>query len=305
MMILDHIATSLVMGSILLSEKNRKILIYAIIVAGILPDALVLLYLPGDINYLYHRLFTNSIILMPLYTMILALGFYFLMKRRINFLTFFYYISLGWLLHIFLDLITPYGTQLLFPLNDTIYSLDILHSFDPIFLSISALSLIIFIINSKKKIFNIRNLGLVFLGFFTFYFMVMIGFKLYHSFRNQTFISEYYSNVKYINTIPKTYWRWRGIAYNDEKIIVINNDIPNIDEYSLKNIKSLPQSVKDDEYTIKFLSYARFPIIAINKNKINIFNAIYSSKSYNLTFKLDKNNNIVSREISGFDLIDK
>ncbi len=305
MMIPDHIATSLVMAVILLNKNKNKELIYSIVLAGILPDALVLIYLPGEINYLYHRLYTNSIVLMPFYTIILAAGFHFFTKQKIHFWIFFYYISLSWLLHIFLDLITPYGTQLLFPLKDNIYSLDILHSFDPIFLGISLLSIIILALNLRKKIFDTQSLGIFLAGLFAFYISVMLLFKSYHSYTNKAFITSNYSNIRYIHTIPKTYWRWRGIAQNDEKIVVINNNLSDIYEYSLKNIKLLPKSVRNDKCMIKFLSYARFPIYIINKNEISVFNAIYSPGSYRLTLKLDKHQHIRFRNISEFDLVDK
>jgi inner membrane protein len=98
---------------------------------AMLPDADYVLRFISDIVYLkYHRGITHSILLLPLWTW-LCLSIVPSQRRR--------YPAMPWLiaavlgLHIFLDIITSYGTMALSPLTDQRLTLDLVFIIDPLF----------------------------------------------------------------------------------------------------------------------------------------------------------------------------
>ena len=138
MMLTDHIASSIILSNSIHTIRDRKILWIVCIVSAIAPDILAFFYHPGSIEYLYHRRFTNSVILAPVYVLAITVIFKIItFKKHFPLLIIFTVSLLSYFLHIVLDLITPYGSPLFFPLTDKLYSFDLIHSFDPVFLTLS------------------------------------------------------------------------------------------------------------------------------------------------------------------------
>lgn len=309
MMLLDHISTSIILTTSFKNKKIKKIkniLISIAIVSAIVPDILAFFYHPGSIEYLSHRRFTNSLLFAPIYSFLIAALFFFIFRKTHPSFKIFYFCSLSnYLLHIIFDLITPYGTILFYPISTKIYSMDILHSFDPVFLIISVVFIIVFVVFKIKKRFPPSKLLLMFTILYALHIILMLSFKYHHSIQNNSYINNYFPTAKYEATIPKTFWRWRGVAVDNKSYIIINNNINNIYRKSIFENQMIPISIQNDLYLNKFLDYARFPTIDKSNTTIKIGNAIYSAKSYQLEYKIGQNNELLSKGISGFDISDE
>ena len=305
MIIIDHIATSLISTQILNFKKFRIIILIIAVLSAILPDILVAVYQPGTIEYLSHRKYTNSLILAPIYSLIFPSIFYFILRKKNPSFPIFYFVSLfNYILHIFFDLITPYGTILFYPFSSKIYSLDFLHSFDPIFLTVSTGVILYFVILLfLKKAFKTTILVIFILIYFAYIF-IMISTK--YSFEDEfsNMLSKHQSNYTYSVTVPMTYWRWRGIAEITDSILVCDNN-KKIQIYQKYSKSLIPKILNNDNYLVDFLEYARFPIINESNDSIFISNAIYSTQSYQLFYVIDTTNQSYKKGISGFDLADE
>ncbi len=132
--------------------------------------------------------------------------------------------------------------------------------------------------------------------------MLLLKFIAFSNYEN--YLSIYYPDAEYKTTVPKTFWRWRGIATDKNQVLQLNGilTVKNVREYSDTTI--IPKFIRSDNYFEKFILYARYPAIQINDNQTSIFSTVYSDQSYRLTFEV-KNDSIISKNISGFDLLDQ
>nr|WP_301289090.1 metal-dependent hydrolase [Natronocella acetinitrilica] len=99
-----------------LSMRERTVVGF---LAGAAPDLDFLVNLAGPVAYLeQHRGPTHSLLLTPLWALVLALGFSLIRKRRFHWSAYFGVCLLALCIHIVGDLITSYGTQILAPLSN-------------------------------------------------------------------------------------------------------------------------------------------------------------------------------------------
>ncbi len=303
MLIIDHIA-----AGVLFSNANRTFQNYAILsvclIASILPDVLVLFGIPGSILYLDHRKFTNTIILTPIFSLLPAILVYIFVRKKILFLKLYHVSLISYCLHIILDLITPFGTPILYPILGKPYSLDIFHAFDAIYLSISILVLLTFIQNKfvKKKYFPKRTL-FIFISIYIIYFIITISLKYNNEIDYKHYSDRNLVDCEYLSTVPRTFWRWKGIVKTKNRMYVL---IKEEGEIVMKGYQSImpPISVQNDYWFIKFLEYARYPITLREKNTVKVINLIYSPDSYALEYDLDSEDRIKDASISGFNIHD-
>lgn len=305
MMLFDHVASTIILSNSIHAVKKDKSLWIICILSAVLPDLLAFFYHPGSIEYLFHRRYTNSIFLAPLYVLVVAsvfkLVFY---KNKVPFYLYFIMSLINYYLHILLDLVTPFGSTIFFPLANRIYSLDIFHSFDPIFIAISAFVIIVSILYVYKKRKSFYRFIRYSIYAYLLYFSFIIIFKLIASANYEKYLSIHYPNSQYEAIVPKTFWRWRVIASSQDKIQQLNGilNVKNVKEYN--SIENIPEFIRQEYYYRSFLLYARYPAVQFDENQISIINAIYSDQSYRLSFEVE-NDSVVSKKISGFDLIDK
>lgn len=112
----------------------QKAKIITILAASELPDLDVIAGLPGKLNYLlYHRGPSHSIIGLLLISILLA-GIMKLFYPQVKTSRLIGWAMLAGILHIALDLLTAYGTQVLYPWDQTRYAYDILMIVDPFLL---------------------------------------------------------------------------------------------------------------------------------------------------------------------------
>ncbi len=127
------------------------------IVVALSPDSDFILRLFGEETFLrYHRGMTHSLILLPVYSLVLAFFFQRISKKK-NFLYFYLLCFMSLLSHILLDLVTSFGTMALSPLSDQRLAWDIIFIIDPYF---TAILIVPFLLTYHFKRYN-RELGVL------------------------------------------------------------------------------------------------------------------------------------------------
>ena len=250
MMIIDHIAFGILNGSVYKGENRKRVLAWSIFFS-ILPDLSAFIFPIGTINYLSHRAFTHSILLMPFYVFI-PLIIYQLVFRKYNLKTFFTVYLFGltsFFLHIILDLITIFGINLWFPISKRIDSLDFIHEFEPIFMTISLVVIASFVICFIKRKYIPRKIVII---FFSIYFLYILSNYLIVDTMTNKFkaeITNINKDAQYLRTIPMTFWRWKGIAKDRDNYFVIKfeNKKYTIKEYPISEENKLREKIIYDE----------------------------------------------------------
>jgi len=123
------------MAALLFSDYDDKFRPAAIgFGAAMLADAEVFIQIPGDplFNLEIHRQFTHSLIFIPVGALVAAGLFWLLFRKRYDFSAIYLFAIAGYSTHWFMDLITSYGTELLWPFVDTRFALNIVSVVDPI-----------------------------------------------------------------------------------------------------------------------------------------------------------------------------
>jgi len=141
--------------------------VWLLAAVAMLPDIDYVLTFISDTTYLrYHRGMTHSFLMLPMWIWLL----YSLLphvKRQQPFIP--WLIGSVLLAHIFLDLVTSFGTMILAPFSDTRASLDLLFIIDPLFTLLLILPLI-FMLFLKK---HARALAIISLVLITAYLSVV------------------------------------------------------------------------------------------------------------------------------------
>ncbi len=105
------------------------------VLGGLAPDLDVLIRSSTDplIRYEYHRQFTHSLVFIPFGALIVAIFLYFLFRKKKSFQRIYLYSFLGYATHALLDSCTTYGTELLWPFDDTRYAWNNISIIDPLY----------------------------------------------------------------------------------------------------------------------------------------------------------------------------
>ncbi len=161
------------------------------IIVAVLPDSdFILRFFGVEIFLKYHRGITHSLILLPVYSLILAYIFQRISKIK-SFFYFYLLCFLSLLSHILLDLVTSFGTMALSPLSDQRLAWDIIFIIDPYFTSIL---LIPFLLTYLYKKYN-RELGVVSISLLVPYIALCI-------FSHNNAISMAYTEAEERHLIP-------------------------------------------------------------------------------------------------------
>lgn len=127
------------------AEPKQKRQVFWLLVTSVnFPDIDVVLGFLGDpiFSISHHRGITHSLLFAPVLALFPATLFYFWGKPR-NFKMLWLLAWIGILIHIFFDVITPFGTQLLAPFSNARYALDWMFIIDPFFTGILAMTLLL------------------------------------------------------------------------------------------------------------------------------------------------------------------
>jgi inner membrane protein len=129
--------------------------------AGAFPDSDFIVMLFGTTSYLkYHRGITHSILMMPLWALLLAWLFSVLWRGHYSWRAFYSTCLLGVFVHIFGDVITSYGTMIFAPFSDYRLAFPTTFIIDWYFTGIIVVGLLFsYLSKSYKKQFAITGLG--------------------------------------------------------------------------------------------------------------------------------------------------
>jgi inner membrane protein len=132
-------------------------------VAAAFPDIDFIGFLVDPLSFLayWHQGATHSLLLLPFWAVLLGGAYCGLTRRWQAFREAAAVSSLGLASHIVLDMITVYGTQVLYPLSDRRVSLGTTFVIDPLFTAIIAISLAASLRSGRRRI---AAIGLLLLG---------------------------------------------------------------------------------------------------------------------------------------------
>lgn len=112
--------------------------------ASAFPDIDFIFWFFGDLSYLNnHRGLTHSIIMLPIWALLLAYAFAWLWRGRYGWREFYAVSAMGIGIHILGDIITAYGTMILAPFSMARFSLPTTFILDPWFSGIILLALLL------------------------------------------------------------------------------------------------------------------------------------------------------------------
>jgi len=179
---------------------------YVWLLAGVamLPDIDYLLKFISDVTYLrYHRGITHSFLMLPMWSWLI----YTLLPGQREKQPF-----MPWLIgtavaaHIFLDLITSFGTMILAPFSDMRASLDLLFIIDPIFSALLLLPLAMMILFRR----HVRLLGITSLVLTGIYLTLTL---VSHE-KAVTMTRQQHPSAQHVNALPQPFspFRWMLVA---------------------------------------------------------------------------------------------
>ena len=205
-----------VAGSSALSLRAR---LWAGFFAAAFPDSDVIASFFGPLNYLeMHRGITHSILMLPLWAMLLAVSFSLISKKKYHWKAF-YFISLsGIAIHIAGDVITSYGTMIFAPLNTARLSWPTTFIIDFYFSGIIIVSILLFSLY-KKKAKKIAIAGLVtlfcYVGFQAILHMKAEGVA-------ETYVAQNNISDYNISVMPQPFspFHWKIVIKTGEKYLI-------------------------------------------------------------------------------------
>lgn len=302
MLLFDHIAAGIALPSLIEPFQNTPAVAVSVI-ASVLPDATALYGWWGHIGYLSHRRASHALLFAPLLSIIPVLLVYAFMGPQIkNTLVELYLLSfLSYCIHIGIDTLTPFGTQILYPVSAKKLSFDLLASLEPVTHSIS----IIFILYYCTS--NLPN-GFIFrlcIALYLLYVVFTYARKLYKSRKYRRYLKARYPEAVYITTVPRLFWKWKGIGKLSSTYIVIS-DAKGEDKCKLYQTEiDIPDKIKTNRHYGKFMDYARFPVPLANKDCFSLINLLYNPQTLRLDFVIDENGKFVPQKLTGIKIPDR
>jgi inner membrane protein len=165
----------------------------------------------------YHRHFTHSILLSPVYSFLIALlghtVFRLLKKTAPSFFFLWRWTLLGLVTHGFLDACTSYGTHLWWPLSSHRSAWNIVSIIDPL---MTVPLVVLILLTVVKKNISFTRIGLIWACLYLSIGMIqregVLG--VYQSYLEK----QNFSPIKRIDVKPSfaNLWLWRGISYDGQ-----------------------------------------------------------------------------------------
>ncbi len=244
--IFTHLTSGYLLKKNLIKQENKIYMIFFLL-SSIAPDIDILW---SYYNMSLHRTLTHSLVLSPIFALIISFIFYFFVRKKWVFsIKKIYLISFVWILaHIFLDSIVVWWVPLFYPFSDKYYSFNLYtYVLDPFFFLIFILILFFVIL---KKFFKLKiNLEKFFMLNFLFIFIILLRFwENFYAWKISNF-SEYivipysqelkdlffsnrykvinkqenFYNIEYIDIFSgKIFWKEKVKIYSDKENICKN-----------------------------------------------------------------------------------
>lgn len=198
--------------------RHRKKIFWLIVACANLPDIDVLVAFFGDsiFSTQHHRGVTHSLLFAPVFAMLPAVVYYFLFKIK-SFQKLWAISLIGIFLHIFFDLITPFGTQLLAPFTTTRYTFDMMFIVDLFFTSVLIITLLAgkFFKQRAKLIYLIGGVAVL-----LYLSVEAINHQLAYN-RVEDALRQAGITPTKISALPQplSIFRWKGLAQTDERVL--------------------------------------------------------------------------------------
>ena len=188
---------------------KKSLLIGAIV--GTIPDLDVLLSpLFNDIEFLtVHRSFSHSIGFAIILSLLLGEVFHRYYKRKLSRTKWQFAFFFATFTHSLLDWCTTYGTKLISPLDDHLFSLNSIHVFEPIYTSILLIGVLIHIIK-KRSNKGLRN-ALILSTCYLIFGLISKNHAFYH-FKSQLDKEKITFEDVLVSPTPLNSFLWHGIA---------------------------------------------------------------------------------------------
>jgi inner membrane protein len=198
-------------------RKLRRVFFWLLVVCANLPDIDVLFSLFGGrlFSLQHHRGITHSFFFAPVFASLPATVFYVVGKLR-NFKLLWLTAFLGLVIHIFFDLVTPFGTEIFLPFSATRYSLDWMFIIDPIFTALLGLPLLFGkIFQRKRKVIALGG-GLLVVLYLS---MEMISHTSAYNRMERELHDRNIAAMK-ISALPQplSIFRWMGLAQTEDGV---------------------------------------------------------------------------------------
>ena len=247
-----------------LAEESRK-KFWLLVGSANIPDIDVVLGLLGDPIFAsqHHRGLTHSLLFAPILALLPAMIFFKLGKLK-NFGTLWVCGLIGILLHIFFDLITPFGTQLFAPFSTARFSLDMMFIIDPFFTGVLGLTLLF------GKIFKPRRRPFLFGGvLFVVLYLLIEAINHNRAYqRIEAALQRDNIAATKISAFPQplSIFRWMGLAQTpdgvEQTFLSLLNDENGLQftKYENTNDDFVAQTLQAPE-TQWYLTFARHPWI--------------------------------------------
>ncbi len=305
MIIIDHLGMGVFNSYVTIRKISNKTIFLGILFSVICDIDLMWSGSAGSLAYLkYHRVWSHSLVVIApliLSVTILSCNIRIRCFQGINTKEILLIQVLGFFSHITLDILTPYGVPLFYPLSNYRCSVDLLHDFDPVTSLMSIAALVVILIVGKKR-YDHKVIAIILIGYCGYLSFVIANKNLHrHLFAGQ--FRE--PDTLQIDVIPKTFWRWKGLINSDGKLILLNS-VSEAETLTVLTDSMVYNDFKNNEILRIFLNYARYPAISkLNDSTFQCYNLAYSKLNYRLTIEVDSCHVIQSYETTSFDLIDK
>ena len=140
---------------------------FTAMIAALLPDLETFVHRADDplFNIEIHRQFTHAFVFIPIGALLTALLLWWFMRRHLTFPQLFAFSFTGFATHGFMDAITSYGTELLWPFSDVRIAWNLVPIVDPLLTVVMALLVGLGVWHRRKWI------GWVFFGWLALYIL--------------------------------------------------------------------------------------------------------------------------------------
>lgn len=265
---------------------KKALLIGAI--AGTIPDLDVFLApFYNDIEFLtIHRSFSHSIGLAIFLSLLLGEIFYRIYNRKQSRKSWNIAFFLALLTHSLLDWCTTYGTKLISPFDDHLFSLNSIHVFEPIYTTLLLAGILIHLIKSK---YNLKSKALKYsLILSTCYLLVGIISKnhAYYHFKAQLEKDNIVYEDILVSPTPLNIFLWHGIVkqkngYQFSTYSIFDRTKSIIYQF-VKSDDGILSEVADNRLIKYFLEYTQgFPLVQKEENgDVKIYAIKYGPINY-------------------------
>lgn len=273
----------------MVKEKDigeKSLLIGAMV--GTIPDLDVFLApFFNDIEFLtIHRSVSHSIGFAVVFSILLGEIFYRSYKRKQPRMSWNVAFFFAIFTHSLLDWCTTYGTKLISPFNDHLFSLNSIHVFEPIYTSILFGGILIHLLKSRKKIKNKTLKYSLFLS--TCYLLIGIASKNHAYYHFKTQLEQ--DNIAYedilVSPTPLNIFLWHGIVkqkegYQFSTYSIFDRKKP-VKFQFIQSDNEILKQVQNERLIKFYLDYTQgFPLIKKNdKGDVKIYAIKYGPINY-------------------------